>query len=162
MRGGDAARASRSVNARLSSTASAARVTLRRRLSASDRAHAARSDATFFDIVSSGLASDVTSPAETGWAAPMWVPGAIAATSAASTRMNPADAARAPEGPTRTAMGVRAAIMRLTMVCVESTSPPGVRSVKTSSEARSASARSMADTMNSAVTGWMMPSTSAA
>ncbi len=87
---------------------------------------------------------------------------AITATSAASTRMKPADAARAPDGPTRTAMGVRATSMRLTMVCVDSTSPPGVRSVKTSSEAWSASARSMADTMNSADTGWMMPSTSAA
>ena len=116
MRGGDAASASRSVNARLSRTASAASVTLRRRLSASDRAHAARSEATFFDMVSSGLASDTTSPADTGWAAPMWVPGAITATSAASTRMKPADAARAPDGPTRTAMGVRAASMRLTMV----------------------------------------------
>ena len=36
----------------------------------------------------------------------MCVPGAIAATSAAIVRMKPADAARAPDGPTKTATGV--------------------------------------------------------
>ena len=91
----------------------------------------------------------------------MCVPGAIAATSAAITMRKPADAARAPPGATNTAIGVRAASIRATMVWVESTRPPGVRSVKISSDARSWSARSMADTMNSALTGWMMLSTSA-
>ena len=42
----------------------------------------------------------------TGCAAPMCVPGAIAATSAAIVRMKPADAARAPEGATKIATGV--------------------------------------------------------
>ena len=46
----------------------------------------------------------------------MWVPGAMAATSAAMVRMKPADAARAPDGPTKTATGARDVIMRETMV----------------------------------------------
>jgi membrane-bound ClpP family serine protease len=40
--------------------------------------------------------------------------------------MNPADAARAPEGPTNTTTGARDVIMRDTIVRVESSSPPGV------------------------------------
>ena len=99
--------------------------------------------------------------AETGCAAPMCVPGAMAATSAASTRMKPADAARAPGGATNTTTGVRASIIRETIVRVESTRPPGVRSTNTTAAAPRASARSIAPTMNSAETGWMMASTSA-
>ena len=57
----------------------------------------------------------------------MYVPGAIAAMSAAMVIRNPADAARAPEGATNTATGVFAASMRVTMVRVESTRPPGFR-----------------------------------
>ena len=57
----------------------------------------------------------------------MCVPGAIAATSAAIVRMNPADAARAPDGPMKIATGVRAAIMCETIVSVDSRSPPGVK-----------------------------------
>ena len=75
--------------------------------------------------------------------------------------MNPADAARAPEGATNTAIGVFAASMRVTMARVASTRPPGVRSVKTRSAAPSASARSIVATMYSAETGWMTLSTSA-
>jgi hypothetical protein len=37
-------------------------------------------------------------PPDTGCAAPIWVPGAIAAMSAAIVMMNPAEAARAPDG----------------------------------------------------------------
>ncbi len=54
------------------------------------------SSAAFFDVVSSIAAP----PPDTGWAAPMCVPGAIAVTSAASAMMKPADAARLPDGPT--------------------------------------------------------------
>ena len=92
----------------------------------------------------------------------MCVPGAIAATSAAIVRMNPAEAARAPDGATNMATGVLAAISRETIARVESTSPPGVRSVKTTSAAPARSARSSVAIMYSAETGWMMPSTSAA
>ena len=49
--------------------------------------------------------------------------------------MKPADAARAPDGPTKTATGVRAVIIRETIARVESTRPPGVRSVNTTSAA---------------------------
>ena len=45
----------------------------------------------------------------------MCVPGAIAATSAAIVRMNPAEAARAPDGPTKTTTGARDVIIRDTM-----------------------------------------------
>ena len=59
----------------------------------------------------------------------MCVPGAMAAMSAAMVIRNPADAARFPDGPTNTATGVFAWMMALLMSRVESTSPPGVRSV---------------------------------
>ena len=121
------------------------------------RAYAATSSAAFFAIVSSIFSP----PPATGCAAPMCVPGAIAATSAAIVRMKPADAARAPAGPTKIATGVLAAIIRVTMVRVESTRPPGVRSVKTTSAAPARSARSIVSIMYSAETGWMMLSTSA-
>ena len=76
----------------------------------------------------------------TGWAAPMCVPGAIAATSAAIVIRKPADAAREPDGPTNTATGVFAAMIAVLMSRVESTRPPGVRRVMTSSAAPAASA----------------------
>ena len=49
-----------------------------------------------------------------------------------------------PDGPTNTATGVFAAMIALLMSRVESTRPPGVRSVKTTIAAPSASACSMA------------------
>ena len=80
---------------------------------------------------------------DTGCAAPMWVPGAITATSAASAMMKPAEAARAPDGPTKTTTGVRAAIIRDTIVRVESSRPPGVRSTRTVTAAPVVSARAI-------------------
>ncbi len=91
----------------------------------------------------------------------MCVPGDIAATSAAIVRMNPAEAARAPDGDTKIATGTFAAIIRVTIARVESSSPPGVRKVNTTSTAPAISACSIASIMNSAETGWMMPSTTA-
>ena len=157
MSGGVAPMASVSVNERLSRTASSASCALRPRPDAHVLAAAATSDASFFAIVGSSF-SPLPS---TGCAAPMWVPGAIAAMSAAMVIRKPADAARAPEGPTNTATGVLAASMWETIVCVESSRPPGVRSVKTTSPAPSRSARSIVSTMNSADTGWMSASTTA-
>ena len=75
--------------------------------------------------------------------------------------MNPADAARAPDGATYTAIGVFAAIIFVTISRVESTRPPGVRRVNTTSAALAASARSIVWIMYCAETGWMMLSTSA-
>ena len=76
---------------------------------------------TFFDITSS-----ICPPTFTGCAAPVFVPGAIAATSAASRITNPAEAPRAPEGATNTATGVRLASMRSTICRIAPSSPPGV------------------------------------
>ena len=73
--------------------------------------------------------------------------------SAAIVRKKPADAARAPAGATKTATGVFAAIMRETMERVESTRPPGVRSVNTMSVAPLRSASSIVSIMYSADTG---------
>ncbi len=139
MSGGLALRASCSVNERLSVTACSTSATLRFRCAASVRAYPATSDVIFFDIVSSTF-----SPLpETGCAAPMCVPGAIAAMSAAMVIRKPAEAARFPDGPTNTATGVFARMMALLMSRVESTRPPGVRSVITTSAAPAASAFSM-------------------
>ena len=113
------------------------------------------SEVAFFDITSS-----IFSPLPvTGCAAPICVPGAIAAMSAAMVIRNPAEAARLPDGPTKIATGVRAAMIALLMSRVESRSPPGVRNVNTIRRAPSASALAMALRMNSEVTGWMIPST---
>ncbi len=155
---GAAASASCAVNARLSVTASAASAAFLPRVSASVRAYAAASDATFFVIASDGV---VSPPADTGCAAPMWVPGAITATSAARVMRNPADAARPPAGPTNTTTGAWATIIRDTMARVDSSSPPGVRSTMTVRVAPRASARVITSSMNSAATGWMIPSYSA-
>ena len=91
----------------------------------------------------------------------MCVPGAMTATSAAMVRMNPADAARAPDGPTNTTTGARDAIIRETMSRVESSRPPGVRRTITTTSAPAASAWVIASSMYSAAMGWMMPSSSA-
>ena len=155
--GGEARAASASVNARLSRTACSARATFRCAPAASDRAYAAVSDAAFLDTVSSIF---WPSP-DTGCAAPMCVPGAIAATSAASVRMKPADAARAPDGPTKTTTGAREVMIRETMVRVDSSSPPGVRRTTTTSSALERSASSITPVRYSAAIGWMIPSSSA-
>ena len=92
--GGSAPAASFSVKARLSVTACSARGTFRPRLSARERAYAATSLAAFLATVSF---TGAPSP-DTGCAAPIEVPGAMAATSAAIVIRKPADAARDPLG----------------------------------------------------------------
>ena len=156
-RGGEARAASPSVKARLSSTACSARATFLWRASASERTYAAVSDVAFFASVSSIFCP---SP-ETGCAAPMCVPGAMAATSAAMVSRNPADAARDPDGATNTTTGARDEMMRETIVRVDSSSPPGVRRTKTTSVAFEVSASSSAPVRYSAAIGWMIPSNSA-
>lgn len=64
----------------------------------------------------------------TGCAAPAFVPGAIAATSAAISRKNPADAARAPAGVTYTATGTSAVVSAVVISRSETNRPPGVLS----------------------------------
>ncbi len=85
---------------------------------------AAASFVTFSAIV---LESSAPSPA-TGCAAPALVPGAIAATSAAIRRKNPADAACAPEGVTYTTTGRRAAVIAVVICRSDDSRPPGVLS----------------------------------
>ena len=90
------ARASVSVTATLSRMAFSTQSALRPRCSATLRACATMSLTTFSDMVS----SISRPPAPTGWAAPILVPGAMAAMSAAMVIITPAEAARAPEGLT--------------------------------------------------------------
>ncbi len=110
---------------------------------------------TFFDITSS-----IWPMPATGCAAPMLVPGAIAATSAAIVITNPAEAARAPEGPTKTATGVRQLSILSTICRIELSRPPGVSIRITTSGACCASARSIAWTTWAALTAWTTPSSS--
>ena len=76
----------------------------------------------------------------TGCAAPVFVPGAIAATSPESSRKNPADAAEAPEGATYVAMGTRDARIEVVISRIDVMSPPGVESSKTTRDAPLSSA----------------------
>ena len=91
----------------------------------------------------------------------MCVPGAIAATSAAIVIRKPAEAARLPDGPTKTTTGVFEPMMAELMSRVESTRPPGVRSVMIKTAAFAASARCTAAFTYPTVIGWTMPSHSA-
>jgi hypothetical protein len=93
------------------------------RSSARDRICAARSLVIFRF---SSLSCTSCPEALTGWAAPMFVPGAMAAIWAAITRNAPADAARAPVGPTQTATGIGAERIFWDIPRIEVTRPPGV------------------------------------
>jgi hypothetical protein len=88
--------ASRSVADTDDRTAFSAQSTFRPRSVAMLRTNAAASFSTFFSI----SLSVVPPPTVTGWAAPMLVAGAIAATCAAIVMNTPAEAARAPVGAT--------------------------------------------------------------
>ena len=89
-------RASVLVSDTLSRTARSGHTAFRCRVSAIVRANAAASWTTLASIAESARSP----PSLTGWAAPISVPGAIAATPAASVTNIPADAARAPAGAT--------------------------------------------------------------
>src|SRR3984885_13787765 len=87
----------------------------------------------------------------------MLVPGAIAATSAASTMMHPADAARAPRGATNTITGARAFISRWMISRIEESRPPGVSSWRTNAAEFRASASEMPRAIYSALAALMDP-----
>ncbi len=70
--------------------------TFRPRFETTDRMSAAES----FSILVFMMSSILPPPRVTGWAAPVFVPGAITATSALSRMKNPAEAARLPLGVT--------------------------------------------------------------
>ncbi len=95
----------------------------------------------------------------TGCAAPVLVPGDIAATSAAIRMKKPAEAARAPPGVTKTTTGTEDVVIALVMSRVVSTSPPGVSSSMTTSDASRSAASSKTLSMNCCEAGWMVSST---
>ena len=74
---------------------------------------------------------------------PVFVPGAIAASAAASAMNVPAEAARAPAGETKTITGRLEAFIDLMIWRIELSSPPVVSSSMTTATARSVSAREM-------------------
>src|SRR5512132_2625121 len=108
------------VTARPLRTVSTAKVVLRPRWAATASAKAAASLSTL---------SEISPPwRSTGVAAPMVVPGAIAATWAEKVMIAPAEAARAPEGVTYTTTGTRAFRNAWLISRIEESSPPGVSS----------------------------------
>ncbi len=152
-----AASASAAVNERLSSTAFSASATSRPCRVASERIVAAASCSTFLPIVPS-----IVSPwPPTGWAAPVLVPGAITATSAAISRKNPAEAACEPLGATQTTTGIGEPSIDVKIRRVESSAPPGVLSSSTKATAPAFSASAIASTTNCSATGWMIESSRA-
>ncbi len=120
------------------STASCAAARFRLRRLTYERRNAVASFSSFCFMIGSSCR-----PSITGCAAPAFVPGAIAATSAASSRKNPAEPARLPAGSTYTITGTGDARMLCTISRIESSSPPGVfiRISTAAAWVRSASAR---------------------
>jgi hypothetical protein len=92
-------------------------------------------------------------------AAPMLVPGAIAATCAAIVMKTPAEPAPAPLGATYTITGIGAARRSFTTVRADVSRPPGVSSSISSAAAPSVFARSIASATYAATAGPIAPST---
>ena len=93
---------SRSASVSVADDALADRALHPRGVAAAALGHAARLAAMSFTIFSDMAPPISWPPAPTGWAAPMLVPGAMAAMSAARVIITPAEAARAPLGATKT------------------------------------------------------------
>ena len=98
-------------------------------------------DAAAVALVLVGFAAQalLVPPAFTGDAAPMLVPGAIAATCPASVMKVPAEAAQAPCGETNTITGSFALSIAWMMSLVDASRPPGVSSSISTATAPSAS-----------------------
>ena len=90
----------------------------------------------------------------------MFVPGAMAATSATIVMRKPAEAARAPEGPTNTTTGVLQFNILSMILRIDTSNPPGVSRRRMTIGAPAASAASIAVTTCSALTAWTTPSSS--
>jgi len=97
-------------------------------------------------------------PMATGWAAPMLVPGAMAAIWEAKVMKTPAEAALAPLGETYTTTGTWLFIIALTIWRIDLSSPPGVSSFITRHWAFSWEATFKALSRRSAATGLIGPS----
>ena len=115
-------------------TASSAHLAFLPRFMAILTARAARSFSTFLDMV---LFASISLPMVTGWAAPMFVPGAMAAMSALRVRRAPAEAALAPGGYTKTATGTGEDMTSCIIFLTDVTSPPGVSRMMRKREALS-------------------------
>jgi hypothetical protein len=149
--------ASLSVNDWLSRMAFSASALLRPRLATILRREAAASFSIFCFMTAS-----ISPVISTGCAAPVLVPGAMAATSPASRMKKPAEAARAPLGATYVTTGMGAATIFSMDSRMASMRPPGVFRRTSSNAASSCLACWMARDRISAVTGWIIPSTSTA
>ena len=132
------ASASSAVYALASSTVASIASALRPRSAAMLRTSAVVSSSTFLRSVG-GKSWPVP---EIGAAAPMFVPGAIAATFAATVTSVPADAACAPRGDTNTTVGMFALSSCSTRLRIVEPNPPGVSSRSTSAVASRDSASS--------------------
>ena len=89
----------------------------------------------------------------TGWAAPVFVPGAMTKMSQAIAIKNPAEAERAPLGLTNATIGVFELRILSMISLIEVSSPPGVFRAMMSNRAFSFSALSIAFRMYSEVIG---------
>jgi hypothetical protein len=131
-----------------SRTALSAHSTLRFRSLAIDSMNAMVNFSAFSAATSRRSLSSSRSPppplALTGEAAPMLVPGAMAATCPARVMKVPAEAAQAPRGATYTTTGTRALRIAWMMSLVEESSPPGVSSSMSRASACSRSLWAMA------------------
>ncbi|SPD75805.1 hypothetical protein PITCH_A760015 [uncultured Desulfobacterium sp.] len=99
-------------------------------------------------------------PAETGCAAPIFVPGAMAARCPATVIITPAEAAPAPLGDTYTITGTGELRISLTIVRMEDPSPPGVSRRITAMAAPVVFASASPLVTYEAVAGLIAPSTS--
>src|SRR5215467_14474269 len=115
-------------------------------------------DAVKFSIFSPMTPLTSWPPLATGCAAPMLVPGAIAAIWAAMVMNTPADPAPAPLGATYTITGTGEPSISLTMVRVELSNPPGVSSWIMRARAPLALARAMLSRIKSSTAGLIPPS----
>ena len=93
-----------------------------------------------FSAISSDMAASPSGPMATGWAAPMAVFGAMAATCPDIVMNTPAEAALAPEGETNTTIGISALTISWIMSRMAVSRPPGVSNSMMQATAPSCSA----------------------
>ena len=125
----------------LSRTARCAHSALRPRWRAIDSANAAVSFSIFSARCLPPSSGSEPEGPTTGWAAPMFEPGAIPATWPAIVTNTPALPARAPAGPTQTSTGTSEPRNACTICRVPSSEPPGVSTRTSSASSFCASAR---------------------
>ena len=146
--GGSRATASAALMLAASRTADSAQSALRSCSSARDRMRATASLVTLAARVSGSSAP----PLPTTEAAPMFVLGAMAATSAARVMKVAAEPARAPPGATQAMTGISLARMALMMVSMLVSSPPGESIWMIAAADPSSTATLSASSMNVALT----------